>query len=271
MDRLAMLEALLATIPGVVWETRGQGDLLHDQSTFVSDYIETMTGYTPEEWLAEPQITLRITHPDDRERVLWQAQEHQVEGAGTTQFRWIVKDGRTIWVESHMRVLEDEAGRPCGARGVTVDISTRKMVEVQHAALQGEFLQGQAATLEELTMPIIPITPEVAVMPLIGAIDAGRAERMISTLLGGIGRMRAKVMIIDITGVPGMDARIADMLVRAAKSVRLLGVEVMLTGVRPEIAKDLVRLGADLSHLVTRGTLESGIACALRRHARPLG
>jgi anti-anti-sigma regulatory factor len=83
------------------------------------------------------------------------------------------------------------------------------------------------------------------------------------SLLQGIAANHAQIAIIDITGVPVVDSQVADALVRAARAVRLLGARVVLTGIRPEVAQTLVGLGIDLSGIVTRGSLQSGIAYAL--------
>ncbi|WP_437923077.1 STAS domain-containing protein [Sorangium sp. So ce291] len=72
-------------------------------------------------------------------------------------------------------------------------------------------------------------------------------------------------MTLDITGVPVVDAAVANALFKTAQAVKLLGATVILTGIQPKIAQALVELGVDLSSLVTRGTLESGIAHVLDR------
>jgi rsbT co-antagonist protein RsbR len=77
----------------------------------------------------------------------------------------------------------------------------------------------------------------------------------------------AQVAILDITGVPVVDTQVANALLRAAQAVKLLGAQVVLTGIRPEVAQTLVGLGVDLGDIVTRGTLQSGIAFALGRGA----
>lgn len=77
--------------------------------------------------------------------------------------------------------------------------------------------------------------------------------------------MRARTAIIDITGVAVVDTQVADAMLRAAQAIKLLGARVILTGIRPEVAQTLVSLGVDLSGIVTRSTLQSGIAEALGR------
>ncbi|WP_437600796.1 STAS domain-containing protein [Sorangium sp. So ce590] len=102
-------------------------------------------------------------------------------------------------------------------------------------------------------------------MPLIGFFDSARASRIIETLLQGVARHSARIAIIDITGVKAVDVSVAEMLVQAARAAGLLGADVVLTGIRPAIARTLIGLDIDLRGLVTEGTLQGGIAYALKR------
>jgi rsbT co-antagonist protein RsbR len=128
-------------------------------------------------------------------------------------------------------------------------------------------IAAQQAALRELSTPIIPLTNDLVAMPLIGAIDSNRAQQVIETLLAGVADSRATTAILDITGVQVVDTQVANALLRAAQAVKLLGARVVLTGIRPEIAQTLVGLGLDLSGIVTRATLQSGIAFALAGRA----
>jgi anti-anti-sigma regulatory factor len=147
------------------------------------------------------------------------------------------------------------------------DITERKRAEelLQQAAAQKQTIQTQQAMLAELSTPLIPLGDQVVVMPLIGAVDSTRAQQVLETLLQGIASSAAQVAILDITGVPVVDTQVANGLIHAARAVKLLGAQVVLTGIRPEVAQTLVGLGADLSGIVTRSTLQSGIAYATGR------
>ena len=126
-------------------------------------------------------------------------------------------------------------------------------------------IAAQGAALAELTAPLIPISDTIKVMPLVGAIDAERASRILEALLRGVEQDRTTTVIIDITGVPVVDTAVAQALIQAAQALRLLGASVILTGTRPDVAQTLVALGVDLRSLVPQATLESGIAYALGR------
>lgn len=136
------------------------------------------------------------------------------------------------------------------------------------AQAHDEIIEAQRASLRELSTPLIPITSSVMIMPLIGSIDTLRARLVIETLLEGIVSNATRWVILDITGVAVVDTQVANTLIQAAQSVRLIGAEVVLTGIRPEVAQTLVGLGVSLSELVVHSTLQNGIAYALRQTQR---
>lgn len=142
------------------------------------------------------------------------------------------------------------------------DITERKQAEAERTQLQEAIIRAQAAALEELATPLIPISDQTVVMPLIGAIDTRRAQQMVAALLHGVEAQRASIAILDITGVPIIDTQVAHSIIQAAQAVRLLGAQVVLTGIRPEVAQTLVSLGVDLRQIATHSSLESGIAYA---------
>lgn len=148
---------------------------------------------------------------------------------------------------------------------MTRDITERKREEQDRLAMQEQLIAAQQATLRELATPLIPLAEGVIVMPLVGVIDSTRSQQILETLLEGIAARQADIAILDITGVRVVDAQVANGLLRAAQAAKLLGSQVVLTGISPDIAQTLVMLGGDLSGIVTRSSLQSGIAYALER------
>jgi anti-anti-sigma regulatory factor len=158
----------------------------------------------------------------------------------------------------------DTAGRVYGVGCITTDITHLKLAENENRRLQEEIIRAQGETLRALSTPLLPIAPGVVVMPLIGNIDSNRAQRALETLLDGILKYQAAIVILDVTGVPIVDAHVASALVQTAQAVKLLGADVVLTGIQPKIARALIDLGIDLASIRTEGTLRGGIARALK-------
>jgi len=121
----------------------------------------------------------------------------------------------------------------------------------------------QEARIRELSSPIIPLYNGILVLPLVGAIDSHRAGQIMESLLSGISEQQADVVIMDITGVPVVDTSVANYLLLAARAARLLGAQIILVGISAEVAQTITQLGADLSSIVTRANLQSGIEYAL--------
>jgi rsbT co-antagonist protein RsbR len=96
-----------------------------------------------------------------------------------------------------------------------------------------------------------------------GTLDSRRAQRVIESLTDGIARRRTKIAILDVTGVIEVDAQAAGALVQAARAAKLLGARVLLTGIRPEMARSLIALGADLSSVGIQSSLQRGIELAM--------
>lgn len=169
--------------------------------------------------------------------------------------------GRLIPVSLVMVLLRNREGQVEGFGAIMRDLSAID----SYKKTQDELLRQQTMlreVIQAMATPIIPLTERIVVMPLIGSMDASRAEDFLTAALQGAESRRAQVVIIDITGMKHVDTSVGATLVKAALALRLLGAEVILTGIRAEIARTLVSLGVDLP-LNTRSTLQSGIAYAL--------
>jgi anti-anti-sigma regulatory factor/putative methionine-R-sulfoxide reductase with GAF domain len=130
--------------------------------------------------------------------------------------------------------------------------------------LQRELIEAQRQALRELSTPIIPILDRIIVMPLVGSIDSMRARDITRSLLAGIQKHRAKVVILDITGVPIVDSGVADHLNKTIQAARLKGARTMITGISDAVAETIVDLGIDWQNVATLGDLQSGLIIALR-------
>lgn len=120
-----------------------------------------------------------------------------------------------------------------------------------------------AQEILELSTPVMQIWDGVVVAPLIGTLDSERTQQFMERLLNAVVETKSPVALIDITGVPTIDTQTGQHLIEAISAAKLLGTEVVLTGVSPVIAQTLVHLGIDLSDFITRSSLSAGVRVAL--------
>jgi len=125
-------------------------------------------------------------------------------------------------------------------------------------------IREQQEAIRVLSTPVLQVRERLLILPIIGVIDPQRARQLTEQLLRGIRMNRAKVVVIDITGVPVMDQTVANHLVQTVEAARLLGATVIITGLSPEIAQTLVTIGVDLGKMNTVGDLQGGIEEAER-------
>jgi rsbT co-antagonist protein RsbR len=125
-------------------------------------------------------------------------------------------------------------------------------------------IRQQQEAIRELSTPVLQVRERLLILPIIGVIDRQRARQLTEQLLRGIRTNRAKVVVIDITGVAAMDVTVANHLVQTVEASRLLGATVIVTGLSPEIAQTLVTIGVDLGKMNTVGDLQGGIEQAER-------
>jgi rsbT co-antagonist protein RsbR len=125
-------------------------------------------------------------------------------------------------------------------------------------------IRQQQEAIRELSTPVLQVRERLLILPIIGIIDPQRARQLTEQLLRGIHSNRAKVVVIDITGVPAVDATVANHLVQTVDASRLMGATVIVTGLSSEIAQTLVTIGVDLAKMKTVGDLQGGIEEAER-------
>ncbi len=140
----------------------------------------------------------------------------------------------------------------------------RRLADEQQAALARleESLEAQQRLnqmIAELAVPVIPVTDDTLIIPLIGNIDSTRMYHLLNSALQSIEQTRARTLIIDITGVVVIDSHVAAALVQVAEAARLMGAETILAGIRPEVAQTLIGLGAPLAGLRTAATLQAAL------------
>ncbi len=135
----------------------------------------------------------------------------------------------------------------------------------QELRTQAEQIESQQQTIRELSTPILPLYEGILVLPLVGAIDSFRAGQIMERLLTAIAERQSDIVIIDITGVPVIDTAVANYLLQTARAAQLIGAQVMLVGIGPEIAQTIVQLGVDLRGIQIGANLQAGIELALNQ------
>jgi PAS domain S-box-containing protein len=173
-------DAILGAVPGIVWESWNRPGESMLQIDYVSEYAETLLGYSLDEWLSTPDFGLNIMHPDDRQAVREAAWRSVAEGTDfKVRFRWIARDGRVLWMEATAVLIRDETGNPVGMRGVTVDITERKLEEDARDFRDraGELLASSLdyeATLKQVVQLAVPRVADWCAVDILGEDGSAR-------------------------------------------------------------------------------------------------
>ncbi|WP_437475820.1 STAS domain-containing protein [Sorangium sp. So ce1014] len=200
------------------------------------------------------------------------------------------RGGGSVWVCSFGVPVRDAED---GFEGVMIQFAVPEAAEIQHKyealiedqrALQASLearnreleetvrlIAAQRDAIQAMSVPVIRVADGVLCLPIVGMIDDARADALLERLLEAIAAQQAAEVLLDITGVPALDARAAAQLVGAASAARLLGASCTLVGVSPALARTLVELDIELGGLDTAATLAEGLTRALsgRRGAAP--
>lgn len=251
------LSAVVANVPGVVWEAWGQPDAAEQRIDFVSGHVRAMLGYEPAEWTATPNFWLIVVHPDDRARAAAEARAiFESRAAGRSEFRWVGKDGSVVWVEAHSSVILDEEDRPLGMRGVTLDITSRKNLEQERAGLLERAEQARAeavnanrlkddflATLShELRTPLNAILGYGRMLRQ-GAVDAGRQARAFEIIERNAASLTQMVGdVLDVSRIVGgkirLNVQAVDLPVVVEEAVATIRGAADAKGVRLQVVVD---------------------------------
>jgi rsbT co-antagonist protein RsbR len=260
--------------------------LLLDPEGYIATWTkaaERIKGYRPEEIIGKhfsifyPREDAEDGKPARELKVA--AEEGRFEDEG-----WRVrKDGSRFWANVVITALRDESGRLRGYAKISRDLTERKKAEEDlrrmrdeldqrvkertaelakvNGALKLELAARKQAeeAIRALSTPVLPIRERLLLLPLIGVVDSTRAQQLTEQLLGSIRTYRARAVVIDITGVPIVDSKVANHLLQTVEAARLMGASAIVTGISPEIAQTLVRIGLDLSRLRTKTDLMGGL------------
>jgi rsbT co-antagonist protein RsbR len=133
-----------------------------------------------------------------------------------------------------------------------------------YLAAKEQIIADQQDAIRELSTPVLQVQDGLLILALVGVLDTARTRQLTENLLLAIRAKRARVVVMDITGVPIVDSKVANHLVQTVKAARLMGADVIVTGISPEIAQTLVQIGAELRGAQTLGDLQWGLEEANR-------
>lgn len=154
------------------------------------------------------------------------------------------------------KIIDPLLDTVCGIIGEEYEKHNHKLMQIAYTAL------------EELSVPVVPIVEGVAVVPLVGGIDTHRAKLIMDITLHESGHLKLTNLIFDVSGVPIIDTMVANQLFQIVSALRLTGVEVSITGIRPEIAQTIVNLGVDFDGITTRANMNQALSELGIKHYR---
>ena len=248
-DNQAFLAAIVESSDDAIYGKTLEGNILS-----WNHGAERMYGYSAAEILGRPvSFLVPPTKPDEVPQILERLKRgERVEHFETARVR---KDGEVIDVSLNVSPIRDASGKIIGASTTARDITEQKKMR--------EALTQRAKEILDVSTPVLQVWEGVVVAPFIGTLDTQRAQQFMERLLDKIVETNSSVALLDVTGVPTVDTRTAQHLIETITSVRLMGAQAVLTGVRPAIAQTLAHLGINLADVVTRSSLAAGLRVAL--------
>ncbi len=177
---------------------------------------------------------------------------------------FVARDGREFPVSQLLMAHKNESGELDYFSIMAHDITAQRQAAIEREQWQQQIIEAQQQALKELSTPIIPLMEQIIVMPLIGSVDSLRARDLTRRLLNGINQYNARVVILDITGVPLVDSGVAMHLNKTIQAARLKGARTIITGISDAVAEAIVDLGIEWQEIETLRDLQSGLISALK-------
>jgi len=137
--------------------------------------------------------------------------------------------------------------------------------QAQQLNLQMKELEERDQTILRLSIPLTQVWEGIVMIPVVGILDPARARQLTESILNYIANTKTEIVLLSIEGIAAIDTQTANYILRTIDSIELMGSEMIVTGVRPDVAAALVGLGIDLSSIVTRGTMRQGLDYAFAK------
>jgi len=172
------------------------------------------------------------------------------------EYKRFGKNGREVYLQATYNPIFDLNGKPLKVLKIATDITEQKRLGVERSK--------QAALIMEMSTPVMQLWDNVLLLPIVGLVDSKRVQLIMETVLQKILDYQAKVIILDIQGVPAVDSAVANHLIKVTKATKLMGCTCIVTGISPQVSQALVNLGIELTDILTQSTLKDGVTTALR-------
>jgi methyl-accepting chemotaxis protein len=172
------------------------------------------------------------------------------------EYKRIGKNGREVYIRATYNPIFDLSGKPIKILKIASDVTDQKR--------QAEITAKQAALIMDMSTPVMRLWDNILLLPIIGLVDSKRVQSIMETALQNILNFQAKVLILDVQGVPAMDSSVANHIIKVTRATKLMGCTCIVTGISPEISQALVNLGIDLGDIMTQSSLKAGVNSALK-------
>jgi rsbT co-antagonist protein RsbR len=249
-QELVMYRALLENLPQRIFLKDKRSVYIYGNSSYSRDL-----GVKPDKIVGKTDYDfypreLAEKHMADDKRIMESGKPEELEETYSER-------GQEVTVQKVKSPVKDEEGNIIGIAGIFWDITERRRAE--------KGLQERDEAIRKLSTPLVETWEGIVMLPMVGVLDSSRAKQLTESILKCIARGKVRVVIMDVSGIAAIDTKTANHILRTVQAVRLMGSDMIITGIRPDVAVTLATLGIDLSNVVTRGTLREGLEFAFAR------
>jgi len=238
--------------------------LPHDVIVYANSAAGELTGIDSE-MLVDRSIKEFYSETAERDQILAEVKAH--EQIDNREIKGKRADDDPFWATLFVRPITF-SDQPCLLEAYH-NLTAYKQAEVERVKLQEKIIKAQQQAIQDLSTPVIPVLDTsqggIIIMPLVGSIDSARAREIMRSLLAGISSHKAKIVIVDITGVPLIDTGVAAYLTKAIQAAHLKGAQTIVTGISEAVAETIVDLGINWSEITTLSDLQGGLMVALNQ------